>query len=65
MPTGVGEQAEEMGYIKVSDIGNNSQKPYSELLFINSSNYKNKEKDLKKIAANYSYSTVLDVEKTL
>lgn len=41
MPTGVGEQAEEMGYIKVSDIGNNSQKPYSELLFINSSNYKN------------------------
>ena len=65
MPTGVGEQAEEMGYIKVSDIGNNSQKPYSELLFINSSNYKNIEKDLKKIAANYSYSTVLDVEKTL
>lgn len=65
MPTGVGKQAEEMGYIKVSSFENSMQKPYSELLFINSNNYKNIKEDLKKIATDYSYDTVSDVKKTL
>lgn len=61
----VGQQGQQMGYVKVSKLGIDSTKSYGKIILINSSNVEDTVKELRAAEEKFIYTTVKDIEKQI
>ena len=61
----VGQQGEQMGYVKVSGVNFDTTKAYGKLILINANNIEEVVKELKKVEDKFTYTTVQDIEQQI
>lgn len=62
---GVGQQGQQMGYVKVSKLDIDKSKAYSKLMLINSNDINEITKKLKNVEDKFTYTTVSDIEEQI